>query len=100
MKESILKGDLQNTAKILGRSWEAKKKIANSITNKKVDQVYEVAINAGAYSGKISGAGGGGFIVFMVDPVKRVNVLKALQELEGRAMNFHFIKHGTQSWIA
>jgi D-glycero-alpha-D-manno-heptose-7-phosphate kinase len=99
MKEAILKGDLQKTAKILGRSWESKKKLASLITNDKVDQVYEVAMTAGAYSGKISGAGGGGFIVFMVDPVKRVDVLKALNKLEGRVMNFHFVKQGTQSWI-
>jgi len=99
MKEAILKGGLQDMAKILGRSWEAKKKIANSISNSKIDHAYEIAINAGAYSGKISGAGGGGFIIFMVDPVKKMDVIRTLNKLEGEVKNFHFIKQGTQSWI-
>jgi D-glycero-alpha-D-manno-heptose-7-phosphate kinase len=98
MKEAILKGDLQNVAKFLGRSWEAKKKIATSITNERVDYIYEVALNAGAYSGKISGAGGGGFIIFMVDPVKKVDVSRILNSLGGKVTNFHFTKQGTQSW--
>lgn len=99
MKEAVLKGSLQDIAKILGSSWEAKKKLASSISNPKIDHAYEIALKAGAYSGKISGAGGGGFIIFMVDPVKLMDVVRALNKLEGEVKNFHFIKQGTQSWI-
>ena len=52
-------------------SWEAKKKLATSISNESIDRAYAAALNAGAYSGRISGAGGGGFIIFMADPVRK-----------------------------
>jgi D-glycero-alpha-D-manno-heptose-7-phosphate kinase len=59
MKEFLLKGNIQNFAKILGKSWESKKKVSNSISNSEIDRVYKLAIENGAYSGKVSGAGGG-----------------------------------------
>jgi len=98
MKESILKGSLQDIAKILGRSWEAKKKLASSISNPIIEQAYEIALKAGAYSGKISGAGGGGFIIFMVDPTKKMDVIRALNQLNGSVRNFHFVQQGAESW--
>ncbi|MDJ0798475.1 MAG: GHMP kinase [Calothrix sp. MO_167.B12] len=98
MKEYILKGSLQDIAKILGRSWEAKKKLASSISNPIIEQAYEIALKAGAYSGKISGAGGGGFIIFMVDPTKRMDVIRALNQLDGSVRNFHFVQQGAESW--
>lgn len=98
MKEAILKGDIKTFAKYLGKSWEAKKRMASSISNSYLDEIYDVAIRAGAYAGKVSGAGGGGFMMFIVDPVRRIAVSKALHELSGQVMNFHFVKHGTQGW--
>ncbi|WP_238651031.1 GHMP kinase [Paenibacillus piscarius] len=98
MKENILKGNLRSFAENLGKSWEAKKRMAASISNAYIDEVYEVAMNAGAYAGKVSGAGGGGFMMFMVDPTKRLDLIKALKNLEGSVMNFHFTKKGTESW--
>lgn len=98
MKEAILKGDILKFAKYLGKSWEAKKRMAGAITNQSIDYIYNLAIEAGAYSGKISGAGGGGFMMFVVDPVKKVNVVNKLKKLNGQVMNFHFVKDGTQSW--
>ena len=56
------------------------------------------AMAAGAYSGKVSGAGGGGFIIFMVDMVKKIDVLKVLESQPGRVMNVHFEKNGAQAW--
>jgi D-glycero-alpha-D-manno-heptose-7-phosphate kinase len=98
MKEAILKGNLPEIAQVLGKSWEAKKKLADGISNERIDQIYNLALKAGAYSGKISGAGGGGFIIFMVDPIKKIAVNKVLEELGGRVSNFHFTKYGTQAW--
>jgi len=98
MKEAILKCDLPEVAKVLGRSWAAKKKIARGITNNQIENAYHVAMAAGAYSGKISGAGGGGFVMFIVDPVKRMDVIRALNKLEGNVISFHFTKHGVQTW--
>ena len=99
MKEAILKADFPKIAHLIGGSWKAKKNIASGVTNEQIDMAYKIAIDQGAYSGKISGAGGGGFIMFMVDPIKKMNVIRSLDKLEGKVINFHFTKYGTQSWI-
>lgn len=98
MKESLLKGDFLSFARYLGKSWEAKKKMANSITNPMIDDIYQKALDAGAFGGKVSGAGGGGFMMLMCDPVKRMDLVKTLQKEKGRIMNFHFTKLGSQAW--
>ncbi|MFA8449871.1 MAG: dehydrogenase [Bacteroidales bacterium] len=98
MKESILKADFLNFAKILGDSWNEKKKTAESISNAMIDKVYDTAMSAGAYGGKVSGAGGGGFMIFMTDPCKRLKVINALKECEGDIINFHFSEGGCHGW--
>ena len=98
MKEAILKGNTRRMAELLGQSWEAKKRVAKGITSPTIDKAYEAAMQAGAYSGKVSGAGGGGFIMFMVYPEHKMNVMRALQALGGQVTRFHFTPHGTQSW--
>ena len=98
MKESLLKGDFLTFATYLGKSWEAKKKMADAISNPTIDAIYQIALAAGAYSGKVSGAGGGGFMMFMCDPAQRIRLINALNQQEGQVMNFHFTKLGTQAW--
>jgi len=98
MKEAILRGDLGRYAEILGRSWIAKKQLAQGITNPAIDAVYEAAVSAGALAGKISGAGGGGFMMFFVPPKRRMAVLRELERFDGRVINFHFTGVGAQSW--
>lgn len=98
MKTAILKGDIQNFAVILGQAWEDKKKMATSITNPVIQKAFDTALAAGAIAGKVSGAGGGGFIMFVVEPTKRKNVEFALQNIEGSVVEFQFSDHGTQSW--
>lgn len=97
-KEALLKSDFMGIAEILRTSWEAKKKLSKLISNPQIDHIYRVARETGAYSGKISGAGGGGFIIFMVDPTKKIEVIKALKAEGGQVINFHFTKYGTQAW--
>ena len=63
-----------------------------------MDIIYNSAINAGAYSGKVSGAGGGGFMMFVVDPPKKLQVVNALLKNGGEIKPFHFVKTGTASW--
>ena len=98
MKEAILRGSTQRMATLLGEAWEAKKQMAKGISSPVIEQAYEVALAAGAYSGKVSGAGGGGFIMFMVYPEKKMGVARSLQKLGGQVTRFHFTPHGTQSW--
>jgi D-glycero-alpha-D-manno-heptose-7-phosphate kinase len=98
MKEALLKGDIDTFASILGQSWENKKRMANSITNPQINNIFDVALNAGAKTGKVSGAGGGGYIIFVVNPVKRMDVIKALKKLNGVVTNFQFSEGGCHSW--
>lgn len=98
MKEAVLKGNIPILAKVLNQSWESKKKMASAISNSEIDEIYNLAIEKGAYSGKLSGAGGGGFMFFIVDPVKKVQLVNALNKQAGHVINFHFTKDGTRGW--
>jgi D-glycero-alpha-D-manno-heptose-7-phosphate kinase len=98
MKEAVLRGDLARYAEVLNRSWIAKKQMAQGISNTEIDAVFDSAIAAGALAGKISGAGGGGFMMFFVPPGRRMRVLRELDRHPGRVMNFHFTGVGAQSW--
>jgi len=98
LKFAVLKGDVKQFAEIVGRSWENKKKMADAISNTLIQNAFDVAIGAGAISGKVSGAGGGGFIMFVVDPVKKKKVISALQELDGIVVPFQFSEGGAHGW--
>jgi D-glycero-alpha-D-manno-heptose-7-phosphate kinase len=99
MKEAILKGDINSYAKILGNAWESKKKMASSISNSHIESIFKIAINAGAITGKVSGAGGGGFIMFVIDPVKKVSIINALkQNKDGVVVSFQFSEGGCHGW--
>ncbi|HOO99821.1 MAG TPA: dehydrogenase [Bacteroidales bacterium] len=98
MKNHLLKGDIVHFAKALDSEWENKKKMASSISNSNIEKIYNTAVSAGAYGGKVSGAGGGGFMFFAVDPEKRMNVINELKKFRGYALNFHFSDHGCQGW--
>jgi D-glycero-alpha-D-manno-heptose-7-phosphate kinase len=98
MKEAILLGDLKKYAEILKQSWLAKKRLAGSVSNPTLDNIYDAAIAAGAIAGKISGAGGGGFFMFFVPPQKRMAVIRELRNHKGDIVNFHFTPIGAQSW--
>jgi len=65
-------------AELLNEQWRLKKKIEESITNSEIDNIYEKGISAGAYGGKLLGAGGGGFIMFMSPPERHESIAKAL----------------------
>ncbi len=97
-KEALLKGDFDLYARALRTSWETKKRTASQISNASIDQVYEKALAGGARAAKISGAGGGGFMMLMVDPARRMDVVGVLKECGGEVMNCHFTKYGTQGW--
>lgn len=98
MKEALLKGDINCFASILGKSWEAKKRVSNSISNDEIDKIYDIAIQNGAFSGKVSGAGGGGFMFFMVEPTKKLKLIRELNKQQGEVINFEFVKDGAKGW--
>jgi len=78
----------QRMGKVLHGTWMRKRDLASGVTNSKIDSWYEKAMDAGAIGGKISGAGGGGFLLLVVDPERRTAVRKALQELPELSVNY------------
>jgi D-glycero-alpha-D-manno-heptose-7-phosphate kinase len=101
MKEALLRGDLRAFAAYMAKGWESKKRTAGAITNDHIENVYVRAAKAGALAGKLSGAGGGGFMMFLVDPMRRMEVIEALQDVrDGEVVPVRFQKHGTEGWRA
>jgi D-glycero-alpha-D-manno-heptose-7-phosphate kinase len=98
MKESLLRGEIRGVAQVLGRSWEAKKRTSGRISNAMIDRVHALALAEGAYAGKVSGAGGGGFMMFVVDPARRSRIVRVLGNEGGQVMTCHFTKSGASSW--
>ena len=98
MKEVLLKGEIDRIGEILDFGWRYKKKMANSITNPLIDSIYEAAIKAGATGGKISGAGGGGFMFFYCPGVTRYPVIDALKQFGGKAKRYEFVNEGLKTW--
>lgn len=98
MKESLLKGDFNTFVDSMHRSWESKKRTASLVSNTSINDVYEAALRNGARAGKVSGAGGGGFMMFFANPEQRMQLIRTLQGFGGNVMNCQFTKHGAESW--
>jgi len=99
MKECLLRGDIKQLGSVMESAWQTKKEMAGSISNARIEQFYHVAKNAGAYCGKVSGAGGGGFMMFLVDVKDKLRVTNALTATrEGNVVGCHFTNNGVESW--
>jgi D-glycero-alpha-D-manno-heptose-7-phosphate kinase len=98
MRRALLLGRLREFGALLDEGWGEKKRMAEGITNERIDEVYAAAREAGALGGKISGAGGGGFMFFMCDPSRRFAVQDALKRLDAELVNFSFVQEGMRSW--
>lgn len=98
MKECLLKGDFDGIVESMRQGWESKKQSAKTVSNPHIEEIYNAAIDAGALAGKVSGAGGGGFMMFYVPPDSRMEVVRTLKRFEGQVSNCHFTKNGTQAW--
>jgi D-glycero-alpha-D-manno-heptose-7-phosphate kinase len=98
MKECLLRGDFDGIVESMRKGWDNKKRSAKSVSNPQIEEVYEAACKSGALAGKVSGAGGGGFMWFFVPTEKRMDVIRTLKGFGGQVSNCHFTKHGTQAW--
>jgi D-glycero-alpha-D-manno-heptose-7-phosphate kinase len=100
MKECLLRGDFLRLHDVLRQGWESKKQTARLITNEHIERLYACAINAGAYCAKISGAGGGGFMMFLTDPIHKDKVAAALAATHpgGTVYGCRFTAGGVASW--
>jgi D-glycero-alpha-D-manno-heptose-7-phosphate kinase len=98
MKEALLRGQIPRMADILNRSWRAKKRTASGISTGRIESLYDLAFANGAIGGKVSGAGGGGFMMFIVPPDRRIGVVRALNAAGGTASGVHLTDQGAESW--
>ncbi|HEY1038559.1 MAG TPA: dehydrogenase [Bacteroidia bacterium] len=98
MKEHLLRGDLNKIGDVLHFGWQNKKQMAKSISNTLIDDIYASAIDSGATGGKISGAGGGGFMFFYCPAVTKIKVARAIEKFGGRIQSFKFTSQGLTTW--
>lgn len=98
MKEALLRNELDKIGDILNLGWEYKRQMAKGISTDLFEDVYKAALNAGARGGKISGAGGGGYIFFYCPDCVRYRVIEALSNFGGKVRRFEFTKQGLQTW--
>ena len=98
MKEALLKGRLDEFGAILDFGFQQKRRMASKISNSKIEEIYEAAKHGGATGGKISGAGGGGFMIFYCPGNTRYRVIEELKKFGGEVKNYTFTKYGLSSW--
>ena len=98
IKESVLVGDIERFAEILRASWENKKKTSSIVSNKDLEKTINYAMQNGAEAVKVSGAGGGGFLMLYCNPINRQKLIDALNMLNGKVYPVKFSKTGAESW--
>lgn len=98
MKEALLKGRLHEFGEILDFGFEQKRRMAANISNSSLDEIYYTAKKAGATGGKISGAGGGGFMIFYCPGNCRYRVIETLEKFGGQTKPYLFTKNGLNTW--
>ncbi len=100
MKEALLRGKVNDIGAILDYGFAQKRNMAANISNSNIEAIYDAAKNAGAAGGKISGAGGGGFMIFYCPGNTRYSVTNALEQFGGEIKKYSFTKYGLTSWTA
>lgn len=99
MKDALIKGDILRMGKLMNYSWEQKKLTAKNVSNSQLDEIFRLAIDNKAIACKLSGAGGGGFSIFLVDPLDRHEFIRYLQSYsKGFILNVNFSLIGCKSW--
>lgn len=98
MKEALLRGRLNEFGEILNFGHQQKKAMAEDISNSLMEEIYETAKSAGATGGKISGAGGGGFMIFYCPGTTKYGVIKSLERFGGVHKSYQFVEHGLKTW--
>lgn len=94
MRDVLLQGDFQSFGAMLHEGWQAKKRISSQISNSIIDQAYDAAIQTGALGGKVTGAGGGGFLLIFCEEEYQDNVRQVLTQMGLREMGFELDLEG------
>lgn len=98
MKEALLKGRLHELGEILDYGFQQKRNMAQNISTPLIEDIYDAAKKAGATGGKISGAGGGGFMTFYCPNNTRYKVIEALNNFNGEIKKYQFTQQGLTTW--
>jgi len=98
MKEALLKGRVHEIGEILDFGFQQKRKMAHNISNTLIEAIYTAAKKAGATGGKISGAGGGGFMTFYCPNNTRYQVIEVLNTFGGNIQPYQFTQQGLTTW--
>jgi D-glycero-alpha-D-manno-heptose-7-phosphate kinase len=100
MHDALAKGDLPRFGALLDAGWQSKKLTASNISSLDIDRVYDAAKAYGIFGGKVSGAGGGGFMMFLVDPARREGLKRLLNSFGGQVTTAKFRDRGVEAWTA
>ncbi len=100
MKAALLTGKLNDFGAMMGEAWTQKKRMSPYITNERIDELYDVAMHNGALGGKLTGAGGGGYILLFCDFAKKHRLIEALEFAGATITEFAFESKGLTTWQA
>jgi D-glycero-alpha-D-manno-heptose-7-phosphate kinase len=100
MKKVLEKGNLNEFANLLSINWENQKLLDPSVSNEKIDKLFQIAMDAGALGGKALGAGGGGCLIFYTRTNKEGAVRQALTEAGTEIIDFSFDYDGLTLWLS
>lgn len=100
LRTCLLRGDLDGFGQVMHDGWMAKRELASGITTGGIDELYEFAREQGARGGKLLGAGGGGYLLFMVDFEARGGFVRALRDAGAEPVSFAFSDSGVRAWRA
>jgi D-glycero-alpha-D-manno-heptose-7-phosphate kinase len=98
MKDALLTRQIGRFGRLLHEAWSIKKRVSTGITNERINDIYETVRAAGAIGGKVSGAGGGGFMMFLCDPSDRFRVQSAIREAGCEPADLQFVQDGLTVW--
>ncbi|MBI5061144.1 MAG: GHMP kinase [Candidatus Aenigmarchaeota archaeon] len=98
MRRCLMIGDFLGFGELMHKAWEEKKKFSKMVSNPYIDDLYALARKHGAIGGKITGAGGGGFMLFLCEPNKEQIVSEQLEKAGAKTMDFAFDFDGLQTW--
>ncbi|MCU1350600.1 MAG: putative kinase, galactokinase and mevalonate kinase like protein [Acidobacteria bacterium] len=94
MEKALESGDLPGAGAALSKEWENRKALIDGISTPEIDAAIAAALGAGAWGGKVCGAGGGGCIVFLFPPDRREAIVRALAAVPGRVLDVAPVQHG------
>ena len=98
MREALLTGDWKDVSELLALEWENRKQNFKGISTPTIDSMIEQTQKQGTVAGKVCGAGGGGCVVFMVEPGTKPAVEEALAQMGGQIISFAFSRTGLEVW--